>query len=109
MTFAPPRLIRKHPFIAVFLGSSSTSGDRQRCGGRNQQKRRNESAGKDGGGFTDRSDSEHSYSPWAFSCCWTRPPGPCQYQCTGRAKPKKHLFFSASGLKLWKSASNRRR
>src|SRR5690349_1916126 len=66
MTLASPRLIRKRPFICVsFVGLAS--GDWQRSGSRDEQKRGNESTGEERGGFAGGSDHvEHWKNPFSI-------------------------------------------
>src|SRR5438309_9660604 len=92
MTFASPRLMRKRPFISVsFVGVAS--GDRQRSGGRDEQKRADQRTGENGGGFAECSNSEHGQTPFALFRR-TRRSGPCFHQCTGCANSKKSFVFS---------------
>src|SRR5438270_3044639 len=71
------------------------SGDRQRSRGRDEQKRADERAGENGGGLTERSNVKHGQTPLELFCR-TRLSDPCLCQCTGYAKWKLPLFFSAS-------------
>src|SRR6185369_11264677 len=66
MTLASRRLIRKRPFIVVSLGWRA-SGDRQRSGGRNEQKSGNERARESGGGVADRQSRVHFQIPFCLS------------------------------------------
>ena len=83
------------------------SGDRQRGGGRDEEQSSDESTREAGGDLTRRSERcEHFETPLHF--LWTRPSGPCQIQCTGRANSKMLLFFSAPTQHVVKIAGKQR-
>src|SRR5437764_10982650 len=107
MTLASRRLIRKRPFISASFDLKMASGDRQRGGGRDEQKRGDEGTGEDGDGLTERSGSNHFKTP--LHSGRTRPSGPCHYQCTGRANSEKSRLFNDADWRLAKFSSNVRR
>src|SRR6266576_5294797 len=108
MTLASRRLMRKRPFIVSVLGRTG-SGDRQRSRGRHEQKRGDESAGKQSGGFPGGGERcEHWRNPFSI---WsrTRPSGPCPYHCKGRANSKKACVFNAGNCGVAKNTGLERR
>src|SRR4051794_27646256 len=92
MILASPRLIRKRPFICFSLALEL--GDRQRGCGRNEQKRGNERAGEDGGGFTNRSERAEHREPLLHSSGPTIGPVPLTMQ--GACQFRNVVVFQCS-------------